>query len=519
MAQKWMMATPGGSEQRLPGGEHCRRKQEGRSTAVLDVGVGTAARRRRHQLLPTRSRGAAPRGKGAEVAPKEDVGAGGQYATPSGPAARGRGTAAGRGRPGSEERRGGRQTPGPAVGLTGKAAARARTAAAAERSLGGRGHPAWEGLSGSPSPGADGEAPAPAIRRRGSRCPAGEGPCCIAGSAPLRLRRAQWRLPAPAAAPARAEGAGRARAGRRRTRPSAACRVSGPALGRAAAAASGPGGAPRSRPRRGPAPPAALAASEGRPGGRRPSRGDPAALLGTGAAASGREGSFPRGAAGSAGRTRAGRALPRASPAGSAAPAAPCPPRRALLGRAGTRGPAWRRDPPPPGAEASPSSLPLCRRAAAPRAPREDGRLRPPRCAALRRRGPERSAPWGGAGVGKAGRNETKAGGLSPVPRGCAARRALRGSVSSPGGETPHRTAGCGRAVCVRRRPNGTWRFGVGAAGGTRRDAPRTEPGRVGRSPRSAAFCCGTELGSSLLLRASRACVSLCVFVCRQMFK
>lgn len=36
--QKGMMATPGRSEQCLPGGEHCRRKQEGRTTGVLGVG-------------------------------------------------------------------------------------------------------------------------------------------------------------------------------------------------------------------------------------------------------------------------------------------------------------------------------------------------------------------------------------------------------------------------------------------------------------------------------------------------
>lgn len=51
----------------------------------------------------------------------------------------------------------------------------------------GCGRPAWEGLSGGPSPGADGAAAA-AIRRRGSRCPAWEGPCCIAAAALLPLR-------------------------------------------------------------------------------------------------------------------------------------------------------------------------------------------------------------------------------------------------------------------------------------------------------------------------------------------
>lgn len=115
-AQKGMMATPGRSEQCLPGGEHCRRKQEGRTTGVLGVGwggVGTAARRWRHPLHTAAhwQPGAALWGKGAEVAPKEDVGegrAGGQDATPSGPAAWSRGPAAGRGRPGSEERGGGR---------------------------------------------------------------------------------------------------------------------------------------------------------------------------------------------------------------------------------------------------------------------------------------------------------------------------------------------------------------------------------------------------------------------------
>lgn len=100
-----------------------------------------------------------------------------------------------RGRPGRSgagtgQGSGGERGPGGGGGspLPAEAAPAPAPAAAAAAGRRGCGRPAWEGLSGGPSPGADGAAAAAAIRRRGSRCPAWEGPCCIAAAALLPLR-------------------------------------------------------------------------------------------------------------------------------------------------------------------------------------------------------------------------------------------------------------------------------------------------------------------------------------------
>lgn len=84
---------------------------------------------------------------------------------------------------------GGKPGPGGASPPARQSSGRSRPAAVAAAGRRGCGRPAWEGLSGGPSPGADGAAAAAAaIRRRGSRCPAWEGPCCIAAAALLPLR-------------------------------------------------------------------------------------------------------------------------------------------------------------------------------------------------------------------------------------------------------------------------------------------------------------------------------------------